>query len=694
MSGSPTPERALAGRTHAEERARPFVGPGIGRATKARIAPKKSPLGVADMVLAGFVIAIVSMMIMPLPTPLLDVLLAANLSISVTVLLVVLYVPDALSIATFPTLLLLTTLFRLALNVSSARLILLQANAGEVIAAFGTFVVRGNYVVGAVVFLILTIIQFVVITKGSERVAEVGARFVLDAMPGKQMAIDAEVRTGTIDSGEARKRRHKLSRESQFYGAMDGAMKFVKGDVIASVIITVVNILGGLAIGMLQKDLAAGIALKKYGLLTIGDGLVSQIPALILSTAAGVLVTRTASEDPDTPLGQELGRQLFGTPRALTVASVFIVGLGLVPGLPAVPFALMGGLLFFVARTRTRSIAAAGTRAALEPSAQSKGIGRPEFVPIVVPWAIELSEDLAPLAFDTTQRSGLSSLLVELREDLFRELGVPLPAPRVQVLAHLQARSAALSLFEVPTRTIELPATVMNPANAGGSVASDESVLATIIAASREILARRAADFLGLAETQRLLDSLEGFAGATVRNVVPKPISIVLLTDILRRLLEEGVSIRDLRGILEGLSTVATHEKDPLLLAEYLRGQMRRSFTHRFTQDTGTLSAFTLDSIIEDTIRRAITRTSAGAFLALAPAAARDITTAVRRAFAEGPATHAVSKQVILTQPDIRRFVRKLLEPDFPDLHVLSFPELMPEVSVCALGKAHLGGIG
>src|SRR6187455_1835283 len=255
-------------------------------------------LAVADAALAAIVIGVVGLMVVPLPTAVLDLLLASNLAFSVAVLLVSLYVTDGLKIAAFPTLLLITTLVRLALNVSSTRLILLQANAGEVIRSFGLFVVRGNYVVGAVIFLILTIIQFVVIAKGSERVAEVGARFTLDAMPGKQMAIDAELRSGAIDGVTARARRHTLARESQFYGAMDGAMKFVKGDVIASLLITVVNILGGLAIGIGQRGLGAEVALKRYGLLTIGDGLVSQIPALVLSTAAGVLVTRVASEDP------------------------------------------------------------------------------------------------------------------------------------------------------------------------------------------------------------------------------------------------------------------------------------------------------------------------------------------------------------------------------------------------------------
>src|SRR5580658_9877950 len=337
------------------------VGFRAGSSSRAR-------LGTADAFLGLLVVSVVAMMIVPLPTWLLDVLIAANLSGAVAILLVVLYAPGTLSIATFPTVLLLTTLYRPGLNVASARLILLQANAGEVIRAFGTFVVRGNYVVGGVVFLILTIIQFVVIAKGSERVAEVGARFVLDAMPGKQMAIDAELRAGAIDGNEAKRRRRALSRESQFYGAMDGAMKFVKGDVIASLVITVINILGGLAIGVLEKGMPVAGALKRYGLLTIGDGMVSQIPALVLSTAAGVLVTRTASEEPDTPLGQELARQLFGTPKALRAASVFVFALAMVPGLPAPPFLVIGVALLFAARARQQRLESDERRARTEPT--------------------------------------------------------------------------------------------------------------------------------------------------------------------------------------------------------------------------------------------------------------------------------------------------------------------------------------
>jgi type III secretion protein V len=618
-------------------------------------------------------------MIVPLPTWTLDLLIATNLSSAVAILLVVLYVPDAIGIATFPTLLLLTTLFRLALNVASTRLILLQADAGQVIRAFGTFVVRGNYVVGAVVFLVLTIIQFIVIAKGSERVAEVGARFVLDAMPGKQMAIDAELRSGTIDGNEARRRRRTLQRESQFYGAMDGAMKFVKGDVVASLVILVVNILGGLAIGVGMKGMPAVDALKRYGLLTIGDGLVTQIPALVLSTGAGVLVTRVASEEADTPLGDELARQLLGVPKALQVASAFVLLLAAVPGLPTVPFLVLGAALFLVGRARARAKILEERRAATEPAPadRSRAPGgaaarEPAFVPLVVPWSAEVSADLEPLLDD--DEGGLRAALVGLREHVFTELGVPLPAPRVRVRPELGARLVVLSLHEVPAKILSVPP-------------DEDDVVGWVRARALDLLRARAADFLGLAEVQRLLDELEQFAPATVRNVVPKPVSLVLLTDVLRRLVEEGVSVRDLRGILESLSTVAATEKDPLNLAEYARSQMRRALTFRLTAGTGQLDVVLLDPLVEDTVRRAVTRTAAGAFLTLPPQAARDVLASIRGALATVP-RDAASHAVLLTQPDIRRFVRKLIEVEMPDVWVASFAELLPEVAIKPVARA------
>ena len=632
----------------------------------------------ADVALAALVILVVGLMIVPLPTWVLDLLLSTNLSAAVAILLAVLYVPDAIGIATFPTLLLLTTLFRLALNVASTRLILLQANAGEVIKAFGTFVVRGNYVVGAVVFLVLTTIQFIVIAKGSERVAEVAARFALDAMPGKQMAIDAELRGGTIDGNEAKRRRRLLQRESQFYGAMDGAMKFVKGDVIASLVILVVNILGGLAIGVAMRGMSPVDALRRYGLLTIGDGLVTQIPALILSTAAGVLVTRVASEEADTPLGDELLRQLLGVPKALQVAGTFVLLLAAVPGLPAFPFLVLGAGLLLVGRARTRAKNAEQRRAATEPTPKERarpGTHEPSFVPLVIPWSIEVSDDLKPLL--DAEPEGLRSMAMGLREQLFTELGVPLPPPRVRQRAGLEERRVVLLLHEVPAEVLVVPEL------------EERERIAWVRERTLKLLRARAVEFLGLAEVQRLLDELEQFAPAAVRNVVPKPVSLVLLTDVLRRLVEEGLSVRDLRSILEALSTVATAEKDALNLAEYVRGQMRRTITYRLTAGSGRLDVVLLDTVVEDTVRRAVTHTAAGAFLALAPQAARDVLAAIGRAFAG--ASPAPAPRVILTQPDIRRFVRKLIEPEMPDVWVLSFAELSPEVTLKPVGRAVAG---
>jgi type III secretion protein V len=635
--------------------------------------PYRSRWRGAELVLALLVVAAVAMMIVPLPPWVVDVLIAANLSASVAILLVVLYVPDALAIATFPTLLLLTTLYRLALNVSTARLILLQADAGSIIHAFGSFVVRGNYVVGAIVFVILTVIQFVVIARGSERVAEVAARFVLDALPGRQAAIDADLRGGAIDAIEARHRRALLTRESQFYGAMDGAMKFVKGDAVASVFVVAVCIVGGLAVGVGERGMDFGAALRRYGLLTIGDGLVTQIPALILSTAAGVLVTRSASEEPGTPLGAELARQVFGVPRAIGVAAVFVLSLALVPGLPAIPFLVIATVLAWIARARARTVAKEGAR-----SGASAGEAEPRFVPVVVPWEIQVSEDLAGLVGGTLGTSALGEEGAELRRALFRELGVPLPAPQLSVAGDLPAGHFRALLFEVP-----LPAE-SPPEGADAAPFIGDRVFS--------LLTARAADFLGLAETQRLLDELEHVAPALVRGVVPKLVPLALLTEVLRRLVEERVAVRDLRAILEALASFTTVEKDPLALSERLRAELRRPITFRLTRGTGHLPVYLLDDLVEDTIRRAVTQTAHGAFLTLPPTSTRDIVAAIRRALASAPPPEDASP-VILTQPEIRRFVRKLVEVDLPEIAVVSFAELLPEVHVRPLARVNLAGI-
>jgi type III secretion protein V len=633
----------------------------------------------ADAVLAGVVVAMVGMMIVPLPTSVLDVLIATNVSVAVLMLLVAMYVPNGLAFTAFPTVLLVTTLYRLSLNVSSTRLILLQADAGQVIAAFGDFVVAGNYVVGAVVFLILTLIQFLVIAKGSERVAEVGARFTLDAMPGKQMSIDAELRAGAITQDGARVRRRLLQRESQFYGAMDGAMKFVKGDAIAGIVITLVNVLGGLAVGVLMHGMAASEALQVFGLLTIGDGLVSQVPALLISTSAGLVVTRVASEDEGASLGRDVASQVFGNPRALAVAAAFLLALALVPGLPTVPFLVLGGVFGATAHRLGRGQASAPATKSpqkdvpthLEPGAE----GAP-LMPLIVPVAVDLGAALAE-RIHTPPRGGalLEREVPALRDALFVELGLPLPTVRVRLLPSLPPGDFVVSLQEVGVARGRVDLDVPGEADPA----------ATVAAFLGDAVRRRGHELLGLQEVQTMLDQLEGACPALVRHVVPKPVPLPLLADVLRRLLEERVSIRPLREILEALAVHAQTERDPLTLAELVRSALRRQITHQHAPDAE-LHAYLLDPTIEDAVRDAIQRTATGAYLAMPPALARDVLAATKRCVPPEGGRPAI----LLTQSDVRRFVRRLVEVDQPDLVVLSYQELAPEAIVQPLGHVTL----
>jgi type III secretion protein V len=630
-----------------------------------------------DLGLAFFVVGVVAMMILPLPTWLLDLLLTLNIAVSVTLLMMAVYVPDALRFSSFPTLLLVTTLFRLGLNVSSTRLILAQADAGEVIRAFGNFVTQGNLVVGAVVFLILTLIQFIVIAKGAERVAEVAARFTLDAMPGKQMSIDADLRAGAFDLEEARRRRAILQRESQLYGAMDGAMKFVKGDAIAGLVIIAVNIMGGLAVGILQVGMPAGEALDVYTVLTIGDGLVSQIPALIVSVAAGMIVTRVASEEEGAHLAKDIGGQILRQPKALAITSGLLLGLSIVPGMPFVPFLLLGGAGALAAFGLLRARAAAEREALRAKTAQrdaetdDTGIGAPA----------SLLEVRAPSAWlDSLGETFLRDDLPRIRARLFDDLGVPVPAPRVVRVDRGEGDEQALELWV--SRVPALRLAVAPEAN------DDRARVCDAIEAS---LRRNAHELLGIQEVQRLLDQTERRYPALVREVVPKLLNLQLLTDVLRRLVEEQVSIRDLRTILGALADWARAEKDPLLLTEHVRASLKRWMTHTLAQGERALDLFLLDPLIEDAIRAAIQRVPTGSYLALDPEMSQDIVSAVRSAVeANRPALRGLP--VILTTLEIRRFVKRLCETEIPDLQVVSYQELEPELELRPLVRIAIGG--
>lgn len=670
-----------------------------------------------DVVLAIAVVAVVAMMILPLPTPLLDVLLATNISLAVLLLLVTLYIPDALRIAAFPTILLVTTLFRLGLNVSTTRLILGQAYAGEVVGAFGDFVVAGNVAVGAVIFLVLTVIQFVVIAKGAERVAEVAARFTLDALPGKQMSVDADLRAGLITADEARARRAALQRESQFYGAMDGAMKFVKGDAIAGIVITLVNIVAGLAIGTLQLDMSAGEAVSTYATLTVGDGLVSQIPALLLSTAAGFVVTRVAAEDPGTHLGADIGAQIVGQPKAFLILSALLLGLALVPGLPFGPFvilALFTGLAGWRLRLRERR---KGPPAAREKAAPAEGPAP------VAPVALEVSASLEPFARGGTPAGDkLRGSLASARDAAAFATGVPIPAVDLRVVPALAEGTYRILLYDVPFGTGRLfedrvlalgapaaleslgeaasaaevawsrraaawfPRERAEQARAAGCTTHEPAeVLAEHL---RVVLTRHAAQLLGHQEVQDLLDRLEESAPALVRAATPKPLPLDRLVALLKILVEEGISIRDLRRVLESAVQHGA-EKDPYLLAERVRADLKRPITAALTGGAPRIRVLLVAPEVEDVLRDAIRDLGDGPRMIIDPDTAEAVVRSARDAAAAWPADGG--PPVVLTQPEIRRHLWRLLDLDLPDVRVVSYRELDPAVRIEPAGKIAVG---
>jgi type III secretion protein V len=625
----------------------------------------------ADLVLAAVVVLCVGMLILPLPTLALDLLISLNLAAAVTLLLVVLYVGDALRIATFPTLLLLTTLFRLAIEVSATRLILLNANAGQVIAAFGGFVVAGNLVVGMVVFVILTVIQYVVIAKGAARVAEVGARFTLDAMPGKQMAIDAELRAGYLDHAQATERRATLARESQFFGSMDGAMRFVRGDAVAGIVILLINLGAGLLIGVLQKGMDFGQAVRTYTLLTVGEGLVAQIPALIIATAAGILVTRVSSEEEGAHLGRDIGRQILAQPKALAITAALLVVLAAVPGLPALPFLILAALLGLLAyRLPGKPAAHAGER--VRPT---------ESRPLLDPLAVELSPALAATLLPARGRSRLADeLLPALRERCFAETGIPVPVISVHgPVAGLEADAYVIRLHEIPV--------ARGRASAGSSGTAPDPALA-IVEHVHRVLRRHGYRLVGIEETQRLLDSLSRTHPALVREVVPAHVTTAVLADVLQRLAREGISLRHLGEILGAVAKHAPGENEPAVLAERVRAALQRQMTFQYAANDGAVGVYLVDSSIEEVVREAIRDGATGSHLALEPGLAQDIVAAVGRAVA------GVTQPVILTSAAIRRHLRELLEPEHPEVAVLAYPELLPEARLDTLGYITVATVG
>ncbi|MEM9280414.1 MAG: type III secretion system export apparatus subunit SctV [Verrucomicrobiota bacterium] len=677
----------------------------------------------SDLFLAFLVVAIVSLMIIPLPTFIVDMLLATNLGLAVTLLMMSLYIPTALAFSTFPSMLLFTTLLRLALNITTTRLILIKADAGEIIDTFGNFVVAGNLVVGAVIFLIITIVQFLVISKGSERVAEVGARFTLDAMPGKQMSIDADMRAGVIDIEEARELRENVSKESQLYGAMDGAMKFVKGDAIAGIIITAINIIGGLTIGMMQRGMTAGDALQKYSILTIGDGLVSQIPALLISITAGIIVTRVSSDD-SPALGSDIGNQILGQPKALMIGGCMLLLFALIPGFPKVPFILLGMISITIGYglTKRQQAMASGEieKEDLMPAAAPAGGGakpKPEVeegLSITVPLMVDASTSIQ----DELDPEEMNAELIQIRRALYNDLGVPFPGIHLRFVDGLPQDTYRILLQEIPiSEGVIRRGKVMareSPENLDivgieheegdaispgkPSVWVDESAAPALERAGIAyydgsriltfhlsiILKKYGSDFIGLQETRYLLTEMEAEFPELVKEVqrlLPTP----KINEILQRLVQEEISIRNLRTILQALVEWGQKEKDPVLLAEYVRGTLKRFISYKYSSGQNVLAVYLLDQDVEEMIRKGIRQTSGGSYLALNPADTRNFSSAVLSEI--GDIKSARQRPVILTSMDLRRYVKKLLELEVPDLAVLSHQELTQEITVQPLGK-------
>lgn len=668
----------------------------------------------SDLILVACIAAMIGMMIVPLPTWLLDILLTVNITIAVTILMVSIYISNATQIASYPTLLLITTLYRLALDISATRLILLQANAGEVIRSFGMFVVGGNFVVGAVIFLIITLVQFIVITKGAERVAEVSARFTLDAMPGKQMSIDADLRSGTIDSAEARRRRESLSRESAFYGAMDGAMKFVKGDAIAGIVITLINIIGGLVIGVAMRDMDLMKAVQTYSILTIGNGLVSQIPALLISISAGMVVTRVASERENSNLGRDVAGQILAQPKAIAVAGGILFVMALIPGLPKIPFFVLaiitGGTAFGL--LKAIRLKAGKAPAAVQATAD------PELT-VTVPLVLELSDSLTPFVnTGTAEGRTFAQMFSEVRNALYYQTGVifppvqirgnqphpagvykiwmnevPVATGQIQVDAALVKGTAAnIGIFGIAGKDTKNPADespaawitksdVQRARRAGLQVWETHEILLMHLT---QFLRRHARDFIGLQEVQWMVNRVKAYYPALVDEVVPKPVSLQQLTEILQRLAEEGVTIRDLKSILQALSESGRLDQDSASRAERVRVAMRHKLCFHLSGGSPTLFVYQLDPEIEEAFRNSVRQGPAGPHLAMDPDSVQRVFAAADAHLANLPAT--AQRPVILTDNDIRRFVYRLLSFHLPEISVISYDQLTQQISVQPLG--------
>ncbi|MCC5095028.1 MULTISPECIES: FHIPEP family type III secretion protein [Xanthomonas] len=626
-----------------------------------------------EVAIAALVVAVIGLMILPLPTPLIDTLLGINITLSVVLLMVTMYVPDSISLSSFPSLLLFTTLLRLSLNIASTKSILLHAEAGHIIESFGELVVGGNLVVGLVVFLIITTVQFIVIAKGSERVAEVGARFTLDAMPGKQMSIDADLRGGNLTADEARRKRARLAIESQLHGGMDGAMKFVKGDAIAGLVITMVNILAGIVVGVTYHGMSAGEAANRFAILSVGDAMVSQIASLLISVAAGVMITRVANENETkiSSLGLDIGRQLTSNARALMAASVLLACFAFVPGFPALLFLLLAAAVGAGGYTiwRKQRDTSGSDQPAL-PSTSRKGAkgDAPHIRKSAPDFASPLSMRLSPQLAARLDPALLDQAIESERRQLVELLGLPFPGIAIWQSESLQGLQYEVLIHDVPETRAELNDTAdMQKALAQQAIAP---------------LHARAHLFVGIQETQWMLEQVGADYPGLVAEV-NKAMPAQRIADVLRRLLEERVPVRNIKSILESLVVWGPKEKDLLMLTEYVRCDLGRYLAHTATAGTGQLPAVMLDHAVEQLIRQSIRATPAGNFLALPPEQASQLVEQVERIVGD-QARHPLA---VVASMDVRRYVRRMIEARLGWLEVYSFQELGAEVQLQPIGR-------
>ena len=673
-------------------------------------------LRLADLGLGSAIILVLAIMLIPLPTFLMDVFLAMNILGGLVILFVALYVRRPLDFAVFPSLLLVITLFRLALNVATTRLILGEGYAGEIIQGFGSFVVSGNYVVGFIIFIILVIINFMVITKGATRIAEVTARFTLDAMPGKQMAIDADLNAGILDEKEARQRRKDISAEADFYGAMDGAAKFVRGDAIAGLLITGINIVGGLIIGTMQLGMTLGDAAMKYTLLTVGDGLVAQIPSLVVSTAAGLIVTRSTSES---DLGRDVVSQIGEQPRALWIASGAILLIGFIPAMPFFPFGLMSFLLAMGANKAAKSLDAAAAKLAEAEEAEAEAQVPKERIEAFLhpdPFEIEIGYGLISLV-DTNQGGDLLGRISSIRKSIALELGMVIPPIRLRDNINLGANEylfkvhgivvsrgevmlgynlvlnpdpdSGLVGIETEEPTFKLPALwVADEQKAvaesmGYTVVDPQVVVATHL---MEVLKSNAYKLLDRQEVRKMLDDLKEEKSAVVEGLVPDLVPLGVIQQTLRNLLREGIPIRNLVTILETIADHAHLTKDADVFTEYVRSALSDAITDMFRRGDEPISVTILDPRLEDHIMQVTKQgeTYQGN-LGLTPGQVRDVLTSLSDQVEKIVRTG--SKPALLVSPAIRRSVRVFTETVLPNVAVLSFSELSSSVELKSVGS-------